>query len=290
MANLKDIRDRIKSVKSIQQVTKAMKLVAAAKMRKAQERMKEARPYADRLSEVITSLLPDVDRSLLPLLNVREIKREALVVVTSDRGLAGAFNANIIRRAEKEIAETGRENVDLICIGRKGRDHFRVHGYETIKDKSGKDFTDFWSDLSFKHALDFGGEIVSHFTGREVDRVRVVYNWFRNVATQEIRVEDLLPLTYEENSVKAVDRLYEPSKGEIVRSLIPRHLNVQMWKYFLESFASEQAARMVAMDNATENAQELIKNLTMDFNKARQASITKEMLEIVSGAEALATN
>ena len=285
MANLKDIRDRIKSVKSIQQVTKAMKLVAAAKMRKAQERMKEARPYADRLSEVITSLLPDVDRSLLPLLNVREIKREALVVVTSDRGLAGAFNANIIRRAEEEILETGQENVDLICIGRKGRDHFRVRGYEIIRD-----FTDFWSDLSFKHAMDFGGEIVRHFTGREVDRVRVVYNWFRNVATQEIRVEDLLPLTYEENSVKAVDRLYEPSKEGIVHSLIPRHLNVQMWKYLLESFASEQAARMVAMDNATENAQEMIKNLTLDFNKARQAAITKEMLEIVGGAEALATN
>ena len=284
MANLKDIRDRIKSVKSIQQVTKAMKLVAAAKMRKAQERMEQARPYADHLAEVITSLLPDVDRSLLSLLDVREVKREALVVVTSDRGLAGAFNANIIRRAEEEILETGQENVDLICIGRKGRDHFRVRGYEIIRD-----FTDFWSDLSFKHAMDFGGEIVSHFTGREVDRVRVVYNWFRNVATQEIRVEDLLPLTYEENSVKAVDRLYEPSKGEIVRSLIPRHLNVQMWKYFLESFASEQAARMVAMDNAMENAQELIKDLTLDFNKARQAAITKEILEIVGGAEALAT-
>ena len=284
MANLKDIRDRIKSVKSIQQVTKAMKLVAAAKMRKAQERMEQARPYADHFSEVITSLLPDVDRSLLSLLDVREVKREALVVVTSDRGLAGAFNANIIRRAEEEILETGQENVDLICIGRKGRDHFRVRGYEIIRD-----FTDFWSDLSFKHAVDFGGEIVSHFTDREVDRVRVLYSWFRNVATQEIRVEDLLPLTYEENSVKAVDRLYEPSKEEIVHSLIPRHLNVQMWKYLLESFASEQAARMVAMDNATENAQELIKDLTLDFNKARQAAITKEILEIVGGAEALAT-
>ncbi len=285
MANLKDIRDRIKSVKSIQQVTKAMKLVAAAKMRKAQERMEQARPYADHLAEVITSLLPDVDRSLLSLLDVREVKREALVVVTSDRGLAGAFNANIIRRAEEEISETGQENVDLICIGRKGRDHFRVRGYEIIRD-----FTDFWSDLSFKHAVDFGGEIVSHFTDREVDRVRVLYSWFRNVATQEIRVEDLLPLTYEENSVKAVDRLYEPSKEGIVHSLIPRHLNVQMWKYLLESFAGEQASRMVAMDNATENAQEMIKNLTLDFNKARQAAITKEMLEIVGGAEALATN
>ena len=284
MANLKDIRDRIKSVKSIQKVTRAMKLVAAAKMRKAQERMEQVRPYANRLSEVITSLLPDVDRSFLPLLDVREVKREALVVVTSDRGLAGAFNANIIRRAEEELAEAGRGNVDLICIGRKGRDHFRVRGYEIIRD-----FTDFWSDLSFEHAMDFGSEIVSHFTGGEVDRVCVVYNWFKNVAAQEIRVEDLLPLTYKGDSIKAVDRLYEPSKEEIVHSLIPRHLNVQMWKYLLESFASEQAARMVAMDNAMENAQELIKDLTLDFNKARQAAITKEILEIVGGAEALAT-
>ncbi len=285
MANLKDIRDRIKSVKSIQQVTKAMKLVAAAKMRKAQERMEEARPYADRLFNVIVSLLPDVDRSLLPLLDAREVRREALVVVTGDRGMAGAFNANIIRRAEEEIAELGRENVDLICIGRKGRDHFRVRGYDIAAQ-----YADFWGELEFTHATSFGEEIVSHFVKDSVDRVRVVYNWFRNIAVQEIRVEDLLPLEYEEVNVTAVDRLYEPSKDEIVRSLIPRHLNVQVWKYLLESYASEQAARMVAMENATENAQDLIKDLTLDFNKARQAAITKEMLEIVSGAEALTTN
>ena len=285
MANLKDIRDRIKSVKSIQQVTKAMKLVAAAKMRKAQERMEEARPYADRLFNVIVSLLPDVDRSLLPLLDTREVKREALVIVTGDRGMAGAFNANIIRRAEEEIAELGRENVDLICIGRKGRDHFRVRGYDIAAQ-----YADFWGELEFTHATSFGEEIVSHFVKDSVDRVRVVYNWFRNIAVQEIRVEDLLPLEYEEVNVTAVDRLYEPSKDEIVRSLIPRHLNVQVWKYLLESYASEQAARMVAMENATENAQDLIKDLTLDFNKARQAAITKEMLEIVSGAEALTTN
>jgi F-type H+-transporting ATPase subunit gamma len=285
VANLKDIRDRIKSVKSIQQVTKAMKLVAAAKMRRAQERMEEARPYADRLSNVIVSLLPDVDRTLLLLLDDREVKREALVIVTGDRGMAGAFNANIIRRAEEEITKLGRENVDLICIGRKGRDHFKVRGYDISAQ-----YTDFWGDLGFTHATSFGEEIVSHFVDGSVDRVRVVYNWFRNIAVQEIRIEDLLPLGYEEENVTAVDRLYEPSKDEIVYSLIPRHLNVQMWKYLLESYASEQASRMVAMDNATENAQELIKDLTLDFNKARQAAITKEMLEIVSGAEALTAN
>ncbi|MEE2876877.1 MAG: ATP synthase F1 subunit gamma [Candidatus Neomarinimicrobiota bacterium] len=285
MANLKDIRDRIKSVKSIQQVTKAMKLVAAAKMRRAQERMEEARPYADQLSNMIVSLLPDVNRTLQPLLDYREVKREALVIVTGDRGLAGAFNANIIRRAEEEISELGRENVDLICIGRKGRDHFKVRGFDISAQ-----YTDFWGDLGFTHATSFGEEIVSHFVSGSVNRVRVVYNWFRNIAVQEIRVEDLLPLEYEEEHVTAVDRLYEPSKDEIVHSLIPRHLNVQVWKYLLESYSSEQAARMVAMDNATENAQDLIKDLTLDFNKARQAAITKEMLEIVSGAEALTAN
>ncbi|MBF89854.1 MAG: ATP synthase F1 subunit gamma [Candidatus Marinimicrobia bacterium] len=285
MANLKDIRDRIKSIKSIQQVTKAMKLVAAAKMRKAQERMEEARPYSDRLSNVIISLLPDVDRTLIPLLDKREIKREALVIVTGDRGMAGAFNGNIIKKAEEEISEIGKENIDLICIGRKGRDHFKSRGYEILAD-----YTDFWNDLRFNHAMSFGEEIISHFINKSVDRVRVIYNWFKNIAVQEIHTEDLLPLTYSDEKIRSVDRLYEPSKSDIVCSLIPRHLNVQVWKYLLESYASEQSARMVAMDNATENAQELIKDLTLDFNKARQAAITKEMLEIVGGAEALSDN
>ena len=285
MANLKDIRDRIKSVKSIQQVTKAMKLVAAAKMRKAQERMEEARPYSERLSNIIISLLPDVDRALLPLLDKREIKREALVIVTGDRGMAGAFNGSIIKRAEQEISEIGKENIDLVCIGKKGRDHFKSRGYEIFAQ-----YTDFWGDLGFNHAMSFGEEIVNYFLHKSVDRVRVVYNWFKNIAVQEVRTEDLLPLTYSDEVYKAIDRLYEPSKSDIVSSLIPRHLNVQVWKYLLESYASEQAARMVAMDNATENAQELIKDLTLDFNKARQAAITKEMLEIVGGAEALSSN
>ena len=285
MANLKDIRDRIKSVKSIQQVTKAMKLVAAAKMRKAQERMEEARPYSERLSNIIISLLPDVDRALLPLLDKREIKREALVIVTGDRGLAGAFNGSIIKRAEQEISESGKENIDLVCIGKKGRDHFKSRGYEILAQ-----YTDFWGDLGFNHAMSFGEEIVNYFLHKSVDRVRVVYNWFKNIAVQEVRTEDLLPLTYSDEESKAIDRLYEPSKSDIVSSLIPRHLNVQVWKYLLESYASEQAARMVAMDNATENAQELVKDLTLDFNKARQAAITKEMLEIVGGAEALSSN
>ncbi|MAG20583.1 MAG: ATP synthase F1 subunit gamma [Candidatus Marinimicrobia bacterium] len=282
MANLKDIRERIRSVKSIQQVTKAMKMVAAAKMRRAQERMEQARPYADRLSGVIESLLPEVDRQLLPLLEVREVKRMAVVVVTSDRGLAGSFNSNIIRRAEEVISAFGKQNVDLFCIGRKGHDYFRKRDYDITEEH-----TDFWNDLSFGHAIRFGEGIVNHFTGGSVDKVTVVFNWFKNIATQELRAEDLLPLVYDEGETKPVDRLYEPSKSEIVQSLVPRHVTIQVWRYLLESFASEQAARMVAMENATENAGELIKDLTLEFNKARQASITKEMLEIVSGAEAL---
>ena len=262
-----------------------MKLVAAAKMRKAQEKMEEARPYSERLSNIIISLLPDVDRALLPLLDKREIKREALVIVTGDRGMAGAFNGSIIKRAEQEISEIGKENIDLVCIGKKGRDHFKSRGYEILVQ-----YTDFWGDLGFNHAMSFGEEIVNYFLHKSVDRVRVVYNWFKNIAVQEVRTEDLLPLTYSDEVSKAIHRLYEPSKSDIVSSLIPRHLNVQVWKYLLESYASEQAARMVAMDNATENAQELIKDLTLDFNKARQAAITKEMLEIVGGAEALSSN
>ena len=259
-----------------------MKMVAAAKMRRAQERMEQARPYADRLSGVIESLLPEVDRQLLPLLEVREVKRMAVVVVTSDRGLAGSFNSNIIRRAEEVISAFGKQNVDLFCIGRKGHDYFRKRDYDITEEH-----TDFWNDLSFGHAIRFGEGIVNHFTGGSVDKVTVVFNWFKNIATQELRAEDLLPLVYDEGETKPVDRLYEPSKSEIVQSLVPRHVTIQVWRYLLESFASEQAARMVAMENATENAGELIKDLTLEFNKARQASITKEMLEIVSGAEAL---
>lgn len=282
MANLKDIRDRIKSIRNIQQVTKAMKMVAAAKLRKAQERMEQARPYEERLSKVIHSLLTDVDRSLLPLLNVREVKRIAVVVFTSDRGLAGSFNSNIIRRAEEEIKSFGREVSDLICIGRRGRDYFRKRDYNVVKD-----YADFWSDLNFTHAMEFGEELIELFVSGKTDEVHIVYNWFKSVGTQEIRMERLLPLVYEGEEQSLSERLYEPSKEELVRSLIPRHMNVEMWKYLLESFASEQAARMVAMDNATENAGELIHDLRLEFNKLRQASITKEVLEIISGAEAL---
>ncbi len=283
MANLKVIRDRIKSVKSIQQVTSAMRMVAAAKLRRAQERMEQARPYEQRLQEVINNLLPDVNQDMLDLLQVREVKRVGYLIVTSDRGLAGAFNTNVIKKVESEIEEIGKKNTDLFCIGRKGRDHFKKRDYSVVLE-----YVEFWNELDFPHAVTFGESIISHFLSGQVDEIRVVYNWFKNLGMQELRVEKLLPLYYEGDKNHFGDHIYEPSKKEIVESLIPRHLNVEMWKYLLESFASEMAARMVAMENATENAGEMIQSLQLQFNKARQASITTEMLEIVGGAEALA--
>ncbi len=282
MANLKDIRDRIKSIKSIQQVTGAMKMVAAAKMRKAQERMEQARPYSNRLSELIKELLPDVDRDLLPLLDTREKSRYTYVVITSDRGLAGSFNTNVLKKAQKEIDDLGKENVDLICIGKKARDHFRSREYNIISE-----YLDFWNELNFDHAIQYGKEIVDRFVSGEADHVQVVYNEFVSVATQTVISEQLLPLEYDQEEQKAEDKIFEPSKDEIVLNLIPRHLNVQVWKYLLESYASEQAARMLAMENATTNAQDMIRDLTLEFNKARQTAITMEILDIVGGAEAL---
>ncbi|MBH82547.1 MAG: ATP synthase F1 subunit gamma [Candidatus Marinimicrobia bacterium] len=282
MANLKDIRDRIKSVKSIQKVTKAMKMVAAAKMRRAQERMEQSRPYSNSLAEVIQHLLPDVDREMLPLLDVRDVKRKAYVVVSADRGLAGAFNTNLLKIAQKEIDEFGKENVDLFCIGKKSRDHFKRRDYNIIESH-----VEFWAEMKFENAMMIGRSIIDHFTSGQVDEIHVAYNYFLNIAHQEVKSESLLPLVYESVEGVSHNRLYEPSKEELVTSLIPRHLNVQMWKYLLESYASEQAARMLSMENATSNAQDMIKDLTLQFNKARQAAITTEMLEIVGGAEAL---
>jgi len=282
MANLKDIRNRIKSVKSIQKVTKAMKMVAASKMRRAQERTEEARPYAKRLAEVINHLLPDVDRNLLPLLDIREIKRVGYVVVSSDRGLAGSFNTSVLKTAQAEIEIIGKKNVDVFCIGKKARDHFKRRNYNIIESH-----IEFWNELKFGNALAIGTGIISHFTQKYVDEIHVVYNEFVNVASQHVVSERLLPLVFESDKKPIIDRLYEPNKDDLVKSLIPRHLNIQMWKYLLESYASEQAARMLAMENATGNAEDMIKELTLEFNKARQAAITKEMLEIVSGAEAL---
>jgi len=285
MANLKDIRNRIKSIKSIQQVTGAMKMVAAAKMRRAQENMEVARPYSSRLSELFDSIIHDIDRSLMPELNVRPVERKLFVVITADRGMAGAFNANVLKEAHKSIDEFGKEKSDIICVGKKAVSYFKNREYVSIKD-----YTDFWNDLSYEDAIDIGSRMVSLFTNKDVDQVHVIYNRFVNVARQEIDNDVLLPMSYdseEEHAGAAQERLFEPSKDEVAKSLIPRLLNTKVWQYLLESNASEQAARMLAMENATSNANDMIKDLTLQFNKARQTAITTEMLEIVSGAEAL---
>ena len=286
MASLKDIRRRIGSVKSIQQVTKAMKMVAAAKLRRAQINMLNARPYARRVRQVLASLLPQIDRELLPVLQVRgQIGRSLIVVVTSDRGMAAGFNSTIIKEARTMLDELGRDNVDLLCIGKKGRDFFTRRDYAVAAS-----YVDFWSELSFDHAMEFGREIVSRYVNGSVDQVWVVFNQFVNVLRQEIKRERLLPLVVPEGeALDTSEVLFEPSMEAVVDSLVPRHLNIQVWRYLLESFASEQAARMTAMENATNNAGEVIETLQLKYNNARQAGITKEILDIVGGAEALRT-
>ena len=285
MANLKDIRDRIKSVKSIEQVTNAMKMVAAAKMRRAQENMEKARPYSSRLAEMLESLIPEIDRSLMPELNVRPVERTMFMVITADRGMAGAFNHNVLREAHQAIDAVGKENADIYCIGKKACGYFKNRNYPIALEVK-----EFWNALSYEHAMKFGAEIVSRYVKGQVDQVQVIYNRFVNVAHQEIRSETFLPMSYNPEKKEESylpDRLFEPSKEAVVKSIIPRYLNTQIWQFLLESYASEQAARMVAMENATSNAQDMIKDLTLQFNKARQTAITTEMLEIVSGAEAL---
>ena len=285
MANLKDIRNRIKSVKSIQQVTSAMKMVAAAKMRRAQENMEKSRPYSSRLAELLNMLIPEIDRSLMPELNVREVKKTLFVVVTADRGMAGAFNTNVLREAHKAIDKAGQENSEIICIGKKSAGYFKNRNYPIDIE-----YIDFWNDLEYSHAMKFGDEIIYRYIKGDVDQVQVVYNRFVNVARQEIRNETFLPMSYDSETKDSdynPERLFEPSKEVVVKTIIPRYLNTQMWQFLLESNASEQAARMLAMENATSNANDMIKDLKLQFNKARQTAITTEMLEIVSGAEAL---
>ena len=286
MANLKDIRDQIKSVKSIQKVTKAMKMVATAKMRRAQENMDQARPYTSKLNNMLNSLIPEIDRNMLPELESREkIDHKLFVVITADRGMAGAFNSNVIRMAQKAIDKFGKDKSSLICIGKKSFGHFKMRNYNIIEN-----YIDFWSELSFQDAIDIGENIISHFVNGKADEVQVVYNEFINIGKQEVQLEKFLPLTYEvqdESPSQYIDRIFEPSKEHVVKAMVPKYLNTQIWQYLLESFASEQAARMLAMENATSNARDMIKDLTLKFNKARQSAITTEMLEIVSGAEAL---
>jgi len=294
MATLRDIRRRIAGVKSTQKITKAMKMVAAAKLRRAQEAILQARPYARKMAEMLRHLSGKVDAAKYPLLTQRPVEKVAIVVVTADRGLCGAFNTNIVRAAVSHINNNYKElfaagNVKLFCIGRKGFDFFSKRNYEILSKQIG-----IFNSLNFGNARTIVKEIVDGYAAKKFDKVVVVYNEFKNAAQQRIAIELFLPIppeTVEKGEEKKlrslVDYIYEPSSEEIVSALVPKHLNFQMWRILLESNAAEQGARMTAMENASTNAKEMISSLELSYNKARQASITKELLEIVSGAEAL---
>ena len=282
MASLKDLRNKIKSIKSIQQVTNAMKMVAAAKLRKSQENMEKARPYTNAIEGMIHHLIPDIDRSLLPILETREIKKKLFLVISADRGMAGAFNSNIIKKTELKVKEFGTSNSFLICIGKKSHDYFKRRDYNIVES-----YRDFWNTLDINIALKIGEIIIDKYLNKEIDTVEVIYNEFISVASQKLICKSFLPIAYEADEKESCDLLYEPSKEDVIKTLVPKHLNVQLWQFLLESNASEQAARMVAMENATENAGEMISDLSIEYNKARQAAITTEIIEIVSGANAL---
>ncbi len=286
MATLRDIRRRITSVKSTQQITKAMKMVAAAKLRRAQERMQKARPYARSLDEMLGHVSAKVEANLHPLLAVREPKKVAVVVLSGDRGLAGSFNANIIRRAVNEIQSlrAGGAEVKLICVGRKSYEFFNKRNYTLLAH-----YINFFNNLEFSHAQDIAALINEKYVAADLDRVYLVYNEFKSVVQQKLVVQQLLPMVPRapEAEKYPADYLFEPAPAKLLDSLCPRYLNIEVWQALLESYAAELGARMSAMDAATENAQEVLEQLRLHYNKARQASITKELLDIVGGAEAL---
>jgi len=291
MATLRDIKGRIKGVKSTQQITKAMKMVAAARLRRAQENIINAKPYSKKIAEMLGHLLSIEKNFSNPLFSEREVKRIALIVVTSDRGLCGGFNMNVMRKAEEMVKEELAEfyqdgNLDLYCIGKKGNDYFTKRPYNVVGSHPG-----IFSRLKFEFASGLIKELTAKYISGEIDKVLVVYNEFKSVIQQKTTVEQLFPIKpfevkSHETSVEA-DYIYEPDKVEIINALLPKHLNAQMWTTLLDSYAAELGARMTAMDMATENAKELIRSLNLTYNKVRQASITKEILEIVSGANAL---
>jgi F-type H+-transporting ATPase subunit gamma len=295
MAILREIRRRISGVKSTQKITKAMKMVAAAKLRRAQDAIIAARPYSKKMKELFHHLSTAAEVNSNPFMIQRDAKKIALVIVTSDRGLCGAFNSNIIKTAVSYFNETYTEanmmgNIHLIAIGKKGYDFFVKRNYKLDSKHVGV-----FSNLNFKFAKQIMAELSEGFLSGKYDKVEVIYNEFKSVMQQKIVIEQLFPIpsteTDEESDIKTLklftDYIYEPSSKQIIDVLVPKHLNFQIWRILLESSAAEQGARMTAMDNATTNARDLISSLQLSYNKARQASITKELLEIVSGAEAL---
>lgn len=290
MPSLQSLRRKIASVKNTQKITKAMKMVSAAKLKRAQDRILAARPYAHQLRDVMGNLSRRVNRASHPLLKRRDGNMTELLVVTSDRGLCGAFNTNILRKAVEFLEEQTRQGkqVSVSLAGRKSIDFFRRRNWK-IRQQWGGVF----DRLSFEHALDIGQNIIAQYHEGTFDQLYVVYNEFKSVMQQQVIVEKLLPIEAvqepggREKPVATGSYLYEPDENELLATLLPKHFEIQTYRVLLESAAAEQAARMTAMDGATRNAGELIKKVTLFYNKTRQAAITKELMDIVGGAEAL---
>ena len=286
MATLRDIQRRIGSVKNTQTITRAMQMVAAAKLRRAQENALQSRPYAERMIEVLSSLASRTREEADPLLERREEKAERVVVVSTERGLCGGFNNNIFSETQGLIKENKKKSVEtsLILVGVKARDYFKKRNYDIHQEN-----IDVMNNIEFTLASDIGKDIVKSFIDKKRDKVSLVYTKFISMMRQKVTVETLLPITPKESEKEetVIEYLYEPDEKRILKEILPRYVEVQIFKSLQESVASENAARMMAMESATKNAGELIDSLTLSFNKARQAMITKDMLDIVGGSEAL---
>ncbi|RYE22743.1 MAG: ATP synthase F1 subunit gamma [Sphingobacteriaceae bacterium] len=295
MANLKEVRNRITSVSSTQQITKAMKMVSAAKLKRATNAIVQMRPYANKLNEILANLSASLEDASSPFLQVREPLRVLIVTVTSNRGLAGAFNTNVIKAANNLVAQKYQEqfranNVSIVAIGKKAQEYYERRKYKVVGNNN-----ELFNDLNFENVSLITEAIMQGFLNGDYDRVELVYNHFRNAAVQFIVSEQLLPVevkTDKKEAVKTaqVDYILEPSQEEIVEQLIPKNVKVQLYKAVLDSHASEHGARMTAMDKATDNAGDLLKALKLSYNQARQAAITTELTEIVSGAAALSNS
>ncbi len=288
MPNLKEIRNRITSVGSTMQITSAMKMVSAAKLKRAQDAITQMRPYAEKLQEILGNLTASLDISENALAASRPVENVLIIAITSNRGLCGGFNNNVIKRVNLAINEYSNANVSLLCLGKKAKDAFKRS--DMYFDTTGTGIAeDIFADLSFGNVSVIAEFAMKAFLEKKFDKVVVVYNSFINAASQEVKEEQLLPIvpTAQANDKQAGDYIFEPSKEEIVEELIPKTLKIQLFKALLDSNASEHGARMTAMHKATDNAKELQRNLKLSYNKARQAAITNEILEIVGGAEAL---
>jgi F-type H+-transporting ATPase subunit gamma len=286
MPSLQGLRRKIGSIKNTQKITKAMKMVAAAKLKRAQERILAARPYAKKMAVVLGSLASRANRQAHPLLRKPAGIRIELLVITSDRGLCGAFNTNILRKGVEFLRQKQEAGctVTVSVVGRKGRDFFRRRPWARRHEWVGV-----FDRLSYEHALDIGGDIVQQFTSGTFDELHIVYNEFKSVIQQRVVVEKLLPIESLDQQAEKLGGgyLFEPDEEELLKALLPKHIEVQTFHALMESAAAELGARMAAMDGATRNAGELIQKLTLYYNKTRQAAITKELMDIVGGAEAL---